>query len=544
MSSLITQISAVTDATRVKSGIKANDRWTSPANQWIFGEANRDGRLPAPGETMTDAMRNLAAENPAAAAVVDSSGTLSRAGLSRLADRIAQVLAGAGVGQGARIGWMMHNRTEVLAVGLAAQRLGAVTVPLSYRLTASELTRLLPVAGLAVVVGEATTAECLSAAGAEAIDVDSDGFAEAIAAAQDGQPRRSGGGERLGAGASLLFTSGTTGSPKAAMRTRGDARLGLAIADAFGFGPDTRYLAGGPLYHSGPGTCAFMVLARGGTVGLRPRFDAADWLAFASEHQMTASFLTPTQLAQLVEAVEAGQARPKSLTNIVISGEPFPAALKRRAVAALGPCLVECYGCTELGPMTSMPAGEMLRRPASCGRSFPGVELAAFDGERRLGPGQAGMLWVRTPLAFDGYLGSSAPASRAGGWSSVGDVGCVDADGYVYLIDRADNLIISGGVNVFPADVEAVLAGHPKITRCAVFGLPDERWGQVVSALVVLGEPATVGELRSWLRGRISDDKRPHRVFRVSGLPVTGTGKLSRAMLTAALAGAEELPAT
>lgn len=492
---------------------------------------------------MTDALRALAAQEPAAQAVTDDSRTLSRAELSDLADGFARVLAAAGAGPGARIGWMMRNRVEVLAVALAAQRLGAVTLPLSYRLTATELARLVPVAEPAVAVGDAAAAELLAGCGIPVLDVDSAGFAAELAAGHGPPPAPAPGGQdRLGSGASLLFTSGTTGQPKGALRTRGDRRLGAAIADGFGFGPGTRYLAAGPLYHSGPGTCSLMALARGGVVGLRRRFDPADWLEFAARHQMTASFLTPTQLARIADAVGAGLAAPRTLTNVVISGEPFPVALKRRAVAALGPCLIECYGSTELGPMTCMPADELLARPASCGRPFPGVELAAFSGEQRLGPGQAGVLFVRTPLAFDGYLGGADQVSGPDGWSSVGDIGYLDSDGYAYLVDRADNLIISGGVNIYPADVEAVLAGHPAIAACAVFGLPDPRWGEVVSALVVLAAPLTTGELRSWLLGKIADDKRPHRVFAVTALPVTGTGKLSRAMLASCMREAGELP--
>lgn len=495
---------------------------------------------------MSEAFRSLAAAHPGAEAVVTEWRTLTRAELNRLADGVAHVLAAEGVTAGGRVGWMMGNRVEVIAVALAAQRLGAVLAPLSYRSAPAELERLLAVARPAMVVCEAATRGALAGiASARLLDVDDPAFGMAVTAAPDSPARPAARGpERLGAGASLLFTSGTTGVPKGALRTRGDPRLAASIAAGFGFTGATRYLASGPLYHSGPGTCALMAISLGGVAGLRPRFEPAGWLRFARRHRVTASFITPTQLRRLVEEIERGADPPTCLTNVVVSGEPFPAELKRRAAAALGPCLIDCYGCTELGPLAYMPAAEMLSRPTSCGRPFPGVEIAAFDGDRRLDPGEAGVLRVRTPLAFDGYLGPGGRLDRCGEWATVGDVGRIDQEGYVHLIDRADGLIISGGVNVFPADVEAVLVEHPCVSRCAVVGLPDERWGQVVCALVVAGGPLTVDGVRDWLRGRIADDKRPRRLFRVRDLPTTATGKMSRAALSGVLAAAEELPAS
>jgi acyl-CoA synthetase (AMP-forming)/AMP-acid ligase II len=476
-------------------------------------------------------------EQPDADAVLEEHRTLTRADFSELADRIAHVLMEAGVSAGQRIAWMMPNRAEVVAIAVAAQRLRAVLVPLSYRSTPDEVARMLAVAEPAVAFCDATSAVKLTGgAGVRVFDVDGPDFAAAIRKAPATPVRPGPGGpQRLGAGASLLFTSGTTGMPKGALRTSGDPALGAAIADGFGFGNGTRYLASGPLYHSGPGTCALLALSRGGVVGLRPRFEPAGWLAFARRHRMTASFITPTQLRSLVEEVEQGAAPPGTLASVVVSGEPFPAELKQRAVSAFGACFIDCYGCTELGPMTFMPARELLSRPLSCGRPFPGIQIAAFgaDNDQPLPPGEPGELRARTPLAFDGYLGPGGDLASPDPWATVGDIGYLDSEGYVHLIDRADDLIISGGVNIFAAEVESVLASHPKIRRCAVLGMPDERWGQVVCAVVVVSEPLTVREVRDWLKGRIADDKRPHQLIVTDDLPVTGTGKLSRAALAA-----------
>lgn len=491
---------------------------------------------------MSHAIRAHAAERPEAEAVVEDGRTLTRGEFDRSADRLAWVLARAGVRPSDRVAWMMHNRAEVIVLAVAAQRLGAVVVPLGYRLSPPELRRLLAVVRPVLVVAEAATYGVLAEASyPRLLDVDGSAYAAAVRAAGTPVLAPCEGPERLGAGASMLFTSGTTGVPKAVVRTRGDPQLAAAVADGLGFGPHTRYLASGPLYHSGPWTCALMALSHGGVVGLMPSFEPASWLDFARRHRVTATFITPTQLRQLVGAVESGAEPPHRLASMVVSGEPFPSELKRRAVAAFGPCVVDCYGCTELGPLTVMPADQLLTRPESCGLPFPGVEVAAFEEDRPLGPGHLGLLRARTPLAFEGYFdaGPGVLDGHRQAWATVGDVGFVDKDGYVYLVDRVDDLIISGGVNVFPADVESVLLEHPAVRQCAVVGLPDERWGQVVCAAVVAERSLTLSEVREWMRGRIADDKRPRRLVRLPSLPTTATEKTSRREVRRLLARAD-----
>lgn len=333
----------------------------------------------------------------------------------------------------------------------------------------------------------------------------------------------------------MMFTSGTTGAPKAAVRARGDAALSAAIAEGLGLANGARFSPAGPLYHSGPWTCSMMALARGGAVGVLPRFEARAWLAFAIERALDSAFVTPTHLRALLDVVEAEDARPP-LRNVIVSGEPFPAPLKERAVRALGPCFVECYGCTELGPLTFMAPERLLERPASCGRPFPGVEVAAFTDGRALPPGQIGTLMARTPLAFEGYLtptGLTLGGEQRSAWATVGDLGFVDGDGFVHVVGRADDVIISGGINVHPADVEAVLLQHPDV-RCGVaFALPDPERGEAVCAAVIAERPIELDELRGWMSARLSKDKLPRRVFCVDALPTTASGKISRRALTA-----------
>ena len=428
---------------------------------------------------------------------------------------------------------MMPNRAEVLALALAARTVGAVVVPLGSRSTAPELSRMVDLARPAVVVVDETTGARFDEFGLVTLDVDH--LPRAGRGTRPAPPAyEEGASGRLGAGQSMLFTSGTTGAPKAALRARGDAALASTIADAFGFSASSRFITSGPLYHSGPWTCSLMALSRGGMVVIpSARFEPGAWFDAARRHRVTTSFITPTQLRALVSMVEAGELPPTALETVVVSGEPFPAELKERLVASFGPHFGDCYGCTELGPLTWMPAADLLERPQSCGRPFPGVDVAAFAGDERLPPGEIGVVKARTPLVFEGYLtaGSDRAVREHREWATVNDLGFVDADGYLHLAGRSDDMVITGGVNVFPADVEAVLIRHPAIQRCAVFGVPDEQWGQVVVAAVVGDRSLTVEAVRTWMRGRISDDKRPRRLLVVASLPTTDTGKVSRRVI-------------
>jgi len=483
---------------------------------------------------MSDAFRALAEAAPDKAALLSDSGMLTRREVDELVDRFALALSRRGVQIDSPVAWLLHNRVDVVILALAVQRIGAVAVPLSYRLTPAELARMLPVVRPAVVVTEHGTSGLLAAIepfASRELDVD---HPETFDAASDAQVRPSAvGANRLGGAVSIVFTSGTTGRPKAALRNKGDGQLTDAIAERFRFDGDARYLVGGPLYHSGPLTCGLLVLAKGGTVGMLARFDARNWLDTVRARSMNAAFLTPTQLRRVADAVEAGEPAPTTLRGVVVSGEPFPADLKQRASVALGPVLIDCYGCTELGPLAAMPPDELLDRPTSCGRPFPGVELAAFDDNGRLPTGSAGKLHARTPLAFSGYLHPTTGRTdgEVGDWATVGDIGFVDRDGYVHLVDRADDLIITGGVNVFPSDVETVLAEHPAVRECMVVGVPDDTWGEAVCAVVVSDRALGLAEIREWMVGRIADDKRPRRLERVSTLPTTEIGKLSRRIL-------------
>ncbi|MGY1660783.1 class I adenylate-forming enzyme family protein [Geodermatophilus sp. SYSU D00705] len=359
--------------------------------------------------------------------------------------------------------------------------------------------------------------------------------AERAGLAADADPRLDVGGEpeRLLAGTAeaeladvplarpMHYTSGTTGRRKgvwSGVLAEDDARaLAAEEIDLWGFGPADRHLVLSPLHHSAPLRFAVHTLLAGGEVLLLGPFDAARAAAAISTLRPTTAFCVPTHLQRLVARDDVDWS---SFRRLVHAGAPCPEPLKRAVLAALPEGSVwEFYGSTE-AQFTVCSPGDWLARPGSVGRARPG---------RRLETDERGQLWCAVPrwARFEYWR---APEKTAAAWRgdrvTVGDLGRVDDDGVVWLDGRREDLVISGGVNVYPAEVEAVLDAHPGVVECAVVGVPDEQWGQrVVAAYVGTAEPA---ELAAWVRERLSPAKRPKSLHPVAELPRTSTGKVRR----------------
>ncbi|MGY1633079.1 class I adenylate-forming enzyme family protein [Geodermatophilus sp. SYSU D01186] len=359
--------------------------------------------------------------------------------------------------------------------------------------------------------------------------------AERAGLAADADPRLDVGGvpERLLAGTAeaeladvplarpMHYTSGTTGRRKgvwSGVLAEDDARaLAAEEIDLWGFGPADRHLVLSPLHHSAPLRFAVHTLLAGGEVLLPGPFDAARAAAAISTLRPTTAFCVPTHLQRLIARDDVDWS---SFRRLVHAGAPCPEPLKRAVLAALPEGSVwEFYGSTE-AQFTVCSPGDWLARPGSVGRARPG---------RRLETDERGQLWCAVPrwARFEYWR---APEKTAAAWRgdrvTVGDLGRVDDDGVVWLDGRREDLVISGGVNVYPAEVEAVLDAHPGVVECAVVGVPDEQWGQrVVAAYVGTAEPA---ELAAWARERLSPAKRPKSLHPVAELPRTSTGKVRR----------------
>jgi acyl-CoA synthetase (AMP-forming)/AMP-acid ligase II len=408
--------------------------------------------------------------------------------------RAAAALAAAGVARGDRILVSAVASPALLAVVLGALRTGIVPVVLDPALPAAERAALAEDADVALDVG-ADPARLLGQEQAELADVPL------------ARP--------------MHYTSGTTGRRKgvwSGVLPEDDARsLAAEEIDLWGFEPEDRHLVLSPLHHSAPLRFAMHTLLAGGSVLLPGPFDTARAATAITELRPTTAFCVPTHLQRLIghDAVDWA-----SFRMLAHAGAPCPAPLKRAVIEALPPGSVwEFYGSTE-AQFTVCSTGDWLAAPGSVGRARPG---------RRLETDERGQLWCAVPVwaRFEYWR---SPERTAAAWRgdlvTVGDLGRVDDDGRVWLDGRREDLVISGGVNVYPAEVEAVLDGHPGVIESAVFGVPDEEWGQrVVAAYVGSADP---GELGAWARSRLGAAKRPKALHRLDELPRTSTGKVRR----------------
>ena len=503
------------------------------------------------------ALRHHAASTPGAPAVLEPGRTWSFAALDARADVLAAGLAASGVRPGDRVALLAAPSAMAIALLAAAGQAGACVAPLGTRLTAPELAA----AGLEIaprlVVHDDEHETAAGALGAPSVGL------EALAARAHGASAPPPGLDPDAAAVAVL-TSGTTGWPKAALLSHA-AMAASAGAWSAALPPATGWLLCLGLAHVAGLGVAWRAIGAGVPLRVVPAFDAEVVLDALRKGPASHVSLVPTQLARLLDAEDAargalgasraaevpraadpdpdpetGNRAHPGLRAVLLGGAPVPPALVTRALAAGWP-VIPTYGLSEAGSgVTALATADAAARPGSAGRPLPGVALriadAAADG--------TGEIWVRTPAAFSGYLGRPAATAATfgpGGWLRTGDVGRLDADGFLSVVDRRDDLLVSGGENVVPAEVEAALAEHPAIAEAGVVGRPDATWGAVPVAAVVLrpGESApTEEELRAFCGVRLAPYKVPAAFVVVAALPRTASGKLRRAELRAALAGA------
>jgi acyl-CoA synthetase (AMP-forming)/AMP-acid ligase II len=338
----------------------------------------------------------------------------------------------------------------------------------------------------------------------------------------------------------MIYTSGTTGKPKGALRTTTDAASVMALIGELGYRPgEDVHITTGPLYHSGPLAFATLTHTLGSSVVVMRRFDPHEWLRLVREHRVTGTFTAPTQLKRIVSlpADVLAAADCSSLRCVIANAAPVPYTLKQEVVEKLGDSfLFEVYGSTELGVVTVLKPEDQLRKPGSCGRPYGGIEVRIVgDDGSEAATGEPGELFIRTPLAMDGYHRSPEQLAELdqGEWKSVGDMAYVDDEGFVHICDRKKDMIISGGVNIYPAEVEAIIFEYPDVLDVAVFGIPDDEWGERVHAVVQPkeGRELDVDALTEFVNGRVAGYKRPRSYEMRSELPRTDAGKLLKRVL-------------
>jgi acyl-CoA synthetase (AMP-forming)/AMP-acid ligase II len=492
------------------------------------------------------------------AVIVDDWGgarpsTTTFAELNRLVNQLAHGLLAAGARPGERLVWCGPNSLEVLATIHAARKLNLVAVPLSYRFNAEEMAYVIDNSDATIVVVDADEAPLVAEVRARIPKVrtvvvfggDSpEGFRswdDVIAAQPGSEPDIEPGSA---AGSAMIYTSGTTGKPKGALRTRTDRQIVFALlAELNMLHENAVHLTTGPLYHSGPLAFASLSHTVGAPIIVLRKFDAARWIALVKKHRVTNTFSAPTQLKRIVSLPDEqlADADMSSMVTLIANAAPVPYALKQEIIEKLGDgFLYEVYGSTELGVDTVLKPEDQLRKPGSCGKPYGGIEMKVVteDGTDA-GPNEAGELFVRTGLAMDGYHRTEEQLTELSvtgddiEWKSVGDVAYVDDEGYVFICDRKKDMIISGGVNIYPAEIEAVLYAHPQVLDVAVFGIPDDEWGERVHAIVQAksGETIDVEELRVFAEPRLANYKRPRAYELRAELPRTDAGKLLKRVL-------------
>jgi long-chain acyl-CoA synthetase len=300
----------------------------------------------------------------------------------------------------------------------------------------------------------------------------------------------------------------------------------------WGFRPDDVHILAGPAYHAGPGGYSFTTLFSGGTVAILPAWDARDALALIERQRVTTTFMTPAHFIRILEVPEAERSSfdLSSLRLIIHGGAPCPISVKQRIIEALPDTEVwELYGASE-GGATRVSPKEWLERPGTVGKPWPGVEVR-IDGD-----GDEGVIYIK-PAGGATFHYHRDDAKTDAAWRdgafTVGDVGRLDADGYLYITDRVSDMVLRDGVNVYPREIEDVLYLHPAVVDCAVFGVPDERHGEILAAVVETRSPVTEDELAAHVRSKLADYKCPARFTFVDELPRDPNGKILKRLLRA-----------
>ncbi len=480
-----------------------------------------------------------------AAVVMAGSGeSLTYRELDEGSMRLAQLLHTAGLRPGDHLAVVLGNHLRFLEVYWAAMRSGLHFTPVNAYLTGGEARYVVEDCQASALVIDSRLAETAAALADVPLRVrlSLDGAIEGFddyAAAVAAHPAEPLADEPLGS--HLLYSSGSTGHPKAIARSlsgkhvsEGNEALRTWIHAAYDVTPDTVCLSPAPLYHAAPLSFCAAISSIGGTIVLMERFDAAPALEAIAHHRPSHALLVPTMFIRLLRLDENTKASAdvSSLRFVIHGASPCPTTVKHAMIQWWGPVIHEYYAGSEDNGSTLIDSHEWLERPGSVGTASPGCAVHVCDvmGNEQP-PGVDGVIYFES----DGVAHATQHPTRPT-WTTLGDVGHLDEDGYLYLTDRTDYMIISGGVNISPQEIEDVLIEHPVVLDVAVFGLPDDEFGEQVKAVVQLSEPtddhdAISAELRDFVRGRLARHKVPRSVDVIDEMPRSPAGKLYKRML-------------
>jgi acyl-CoA synthetase (AMP-forming)/AMP-acid ligase II len=505
---------------------------------------------PEPGlmdRTIVDMFRDLATDRAEHPALVCGERSITYAALDERANRLANALLAEGVGVGSRVAYLDVNEPEFFETMLACLKIGAAVAPVNFRLTPREMGVVVDDAQAPVLVlGHrfATLADPLreGAPGLRRIIVTGDDYEQWIAGCDTADPGYAGGPDDV---VLQLYTSGTTGLPKGVLITNANCSALLMVADEWSVDESSVCMVAMPLFHIGGSGWAMVGLARGATDVLVPELDPAGLLDLIEQRQITNAFIVPAVLHMMTSVPGADDRSYPSLRSIAYGASPITPPVLRRSLEVLKAPLYQVYGLTETtGAITQLsaddhdPGGPREHLMRSAGRAYPWVELKAVDPAtgQDSGLGEVGEIHIRSVQVTPGYWNKPDETKSAideEGWLHTGDAGYVDDEGYVFLTDRIKDMIVSGAENVYPIEVETVLAEHPDVADVAVIGVPDEKWGETVKAIVVRCEGSGISEqaLLEYGKQHLAGFKRPRSVDFVEDLPRNPSGKLLKRVL-------------
>ncbi len=482
-----------------------------------------------------------------------SGEVVTYAQLDRRSNQGAHLFRSLGLQRGDAIALLIENTARFHEICFAAQRAGLIYTAMSTRLSPSEAAYIVDDSGATALIASATLVPLADVvrAGARRLKA-AYATGGAIAgfqsweAARDAQPATPIADQV--AGQDMLYSSGTTGRPKGIRAQLLDdafdapTRLVQSTAALYGFGPDMRYLSPAPLYHAAPLRFTMSALRHGGTVVVMEKFDEAEALALIERYTITHSQWVPSMFVRMLKLPETVRAQydVSSMQVAIHAAAPCPLAVKEKMIAWWGPVIHEYYAGTEGNGFVACNAAEWLAHKGTVGRAVTGeIRIVGLDGQvQPPGPDHTGTIYFANAPTFEYHNDreKTAASRTVEGWSTLGDVGYLDADGFLYLTDRKAHMIISGGVNIYPQEVEDLLITHPKVADAAVIGVPNDDFGEEVKAVIqpaawADATPELAAELIAFCRAHISHVKCPRSVDFDRELPRHPTGKLYKRLV-------------
>jgi long-chain acyl-CoA synthetase len=504
------------------------------------------------GQQMHPSVHAAAQPNKVAYVMAATGEEVTYAQLEARSNQVAHMLRQAGLNTGDCIAIFMENVREYFELAWGAQRAGLYFACISSKLTAEEVAYILGDSGAKILFASAGLGH--AAAGALALRPEVRGFAVGgaipgctdFAAAVAPMPTDPIADQS--SGADMLYSSGTTGRPKGVKIPLTGAPIDapnplvMIVSGLYGIGPETTYLSPAPLYHAAPLRWCMSVHKLGATTVIMDKFEPETYLGLVERYKITASQVVPTMFVRLLKLPEAARASydVSSLKSVIHAAAPCPIPIKEQMIAWWGPKIFEYYAGTEGNGFCTITSQEWLAHKGSVGKAILGTLKICGEDGAEAPVGESGTIFFADGPAFEYHNDPSRTADSRhpsqAGWSTLGDVGYVDADGYLYLTDRKAFMIISGGVNIYPQEVENLLVTHPKVADAAVFGVPNEDFGEEVKAVIQPLDWANAGpeleaELLGFCRTHLSHIKCPRSIDFMAELPRHPTGKLYKRLL-------------